>query len=76
LRLILAPVLEKDSAAVILLLGHIEAADVEYAATAGACARDCRREPDKRSNRKDPSQKTRRQSRGNSAAQIAERRQF
>ena len=36
LRLIAAPILEENAAAVILLLRHIEAADVEHAAAAGA----------------------------------------
>ena len=54
LRLVLAPELKEDSAAVILLLRHIEAADVEHAATAGACARNGRREADKRSDSEGP----------------------
>ena len=53
LRLVAAPIFEEDSAAMILLLRHIEAADVEHAATAGAGARRRRREADKRHERQD-----------------------
>ena len=42
LRLISAPKFEENSAAVVLLLRQVEAADVEHAATAGTSAR-CRR---------------------------------